>query len=178
MKIFSKLLEMLSFISGYFWLALRWYKSLWVKYTHNKYDEFIYKRGVAMLLGTVLTIIIVPTVLSFVVQATYYFSTYRTEQVYLSASNEIDNDNNVWVVRGCRETVCDSHEALYYRIKPSIFHHFWNLLDNRHIFLPDSLGASIPLRPTLCEVTSYGVRMRMTMLFNIYPVILKVNCKI
>lgn len=172
-----KLIEMISFIGGYFWRVVKWYKELWVKVTHNKYDEFVYKRGAAMLLGTISLVIIVPMVLSFFVQTAFYFTTSKTEEIYLSASQEIDNDNNVWVVRGCRQTMCDSNESLYYRIKPSMFHHAWNLVDSGHFFLPDALGASIPLRPTKCAVTSYGIRKRMTMLFNIYPIILKVDCK-
>lgn len=172
-----KLIGMISYIGGYFWRIIKWYKDLWVRVTHNKYDEFVYKRGAAMLVATFLAVIIVPMVISFFAQTAFYFTTSKKEEVYLSASQEIDNSNNVWVVRGCRQTICDSNESLYYRIKPSMFHHVWNLLDSGHFFLSDALGASIPLRPTKCEVTSYGIRKRMTMMFNIYPIILKVSCK-
>lgn len=176
--IIQKLTQFISYIGSIFGKILSWYKRLWVKFTHNKYDEFVYKRGIVMLGLTALSIIIIPMILSFFIQTGYYFATSKTETIYLSASQEIDNNNNIWVVRGCKETICDSNEALYYRIKPSLFHHVWNLVDSGHFFLSDALGASIPLRPTQCEVTSYGFRKRMTILFNIYPTILKVNCKI
>lgn len=151
---------------------IRWYKRLWVKITYNKYDEFVYKRGIMMLIGTALT----PFVLYFILLLGYYFSTHKTETVYLNHSEEIYPDDNIWGVRGCHSQFCDSESSLYFRIKPSLFHHAWNLINHGNIFLPDTLGSSVPTGLTKCEVETYGVRMRMTMYFNIYPNILYINC--
>lgn len=157
--------------------VLVWYKKLWVKYTHNKYDEFVYKRGVAMAVATVATLIIIPSIICLVLQTTYYWTTYKKETIYLIQSEEIYPDNNVWAVRGCYTQSCDSESSLYFRIRPSLFHHIWNLLHNGSIFLPDTIGSSVPTGLTQCEVISYGVRMRFTMMFNIYPSILKITCE-
>lgn len=150
-----------------------WYKRLWVKLTHNKYDEFVYKRGAAMMVAT----LIAPLFMGLILQTTYYLATYKKEIIYLNQSEEIYPDDNIWGVRGCHTKYCDSDSSLYFRIKPSLFHHLWDLGHNGRIFLPDVIGSSVPTGLTRCEVISYGVRFRMTMIFNIYPNILNVTCE-
>lgn len=168
----QKLIALVQYVSCKLSIVLGWYKKLWVRYTYNKYDEFVYKRGILMLLGTLL----VPFLLYFILLLGYYFATYKQEVVYLNHSEEIYPDNNIWGVRGCHTQFCDSESSLYFRIKPSIFHHAWNIIHHGNIFLPDAIGSSVPTGLTRCEVTSYGVRMRMTMYFNIYPNVLHINC--
>lgn len=153
-----------------------WYKSLWVKCTHNKYGEFVYRRGAMMAAATVLSVIIIPTLVLLPLQTAYYWATYKKERVYLIQSEEIYPDDNIWGVRGCYTKNCDSDSSLYYRIRPSVFHHLWSLGHNGNIFLPDIIGSSVPTGMTQCEVVSYGVRTRVLMTFHIYPNILKVTC--
>ena len=156
---------------------LAWYKKLWVRFTHNKYDEFVYKRGVAMTAATLAALIIIPTFIFLIFQTSYYWMTYKKESIYLTQSEEIYPDDNIWGVRGCHTQNCDSDSSLYFRIKPSLFHHIWNILHNGSIFLPDTIGSSVPTGLTQCEVISYGIRMRVLMMFNIYPSILKITCE-
>lgn len=174
---FQVVIAVFSFIGKKILRIFSWYKNLWVKFTHNKYDEFVYKRGAVMAASTLAAVVIIPALLCILLQLTYYWTTYKKETIYLSQSEEIYPDDNVWGVRGCHTQHCDSDSSLYFRIKPSMFHHLWNLWHNGRIFLPDTIGSSVPAGLTQCEVTSYGVRMRMTMLFNIYPNILKINCE-
>ena len=155
---------------------LAWYKQLWIKRTYNKYGEFIYKRGLTMLMATVASFFIIFFLICLLLQTSYYFATYKKELIYLNHSEEIYPDNNIWGVRGCHTKNCDSNSSLYFRITPSTFHHIWNILHSGHLFLPDTIGASVPTGLTQCEVISYGVRMRFTMLLNIYPNILKISC--
>lgn len=173
---FQIAISIISFIGEKMLRLFSWYKALWVKLTHNKYDEFVYKRGIAMVAGTLATMVIIPTLLWLVLQTGYFWATYKKETIYLNHSEEIYPDDNIWGVRGCHTQYCDSDSSLYFRIKPSIFHHLWSLGHNGRIFLPDTIGSSVPTGLTQCEVVSYGVRMRMTMLFNIYPNILKITC--
>lgn len=176
-KSFSQtLIAVISFIGKKLSKLFFWYKDLWVKFTHNKYDEFVYKRGVAMAASTLAAMVIIPALVYLIVQTAYFWTTYKEETIYLSQSEEIYPDENIWGVRGCYTQRCDSDSSIYFRIKPSVFHHLWNLGNNGHVFLPDVIGSSVPTGLTQCEVISYGVRMRMTMLFNIYPNILKVTC--
>ena len=44
------------------------------------------------------------------------------------------------------------------------------------MFLPDTIGSSVPTGLTRCEVVSYGVRAKVMMMLNIYPSILKITC--
>lgn len=154
-----------------------WYKPLWVKYTHNKYDEFVYKRGVAMAAATLAAVIIIPGTVGLFLQTGYYLATHKKESIYLIQSEEIYPDDNIWAVRGCYNQNCDSDSSLYYRIKPSVFHHLWSLSHNGTIFLPDTIGSSVPTGLTRCEVDSYGIRTRVLMTFHVYPSILKIMCE-
>lgn len=164
------------FIARWLGKLLGWYKRLWVKFTHNKYDEFVYKRGISMAALTLAALVIIPTVVGLTLQTAYYFATYKKELVYLVQSEEIYPDDNIWGVRGCYNKDCDSDSSLYYRIRPSLFHHLWNLGHKGQIFLPDTIGSSVPTGLTQCEVVSYGIRARILMTFHIYPSILKITC--
>ena len=155
---------------------LAWYKKIWVKFTHNKYEEFVYKRGLVMALLTALSIIVIPTALCLILRTGYFFATYKQEKIYLIQSEEIYPDDNIWAVRGCYTQNCDSDTSLYYRIEPSLFHQLWSIGHEGDIFLPDAIGSSVPPGMTQCEVISYGVRFRILMRFNIYPSILKISC--
>lgn len=153
------------------------YKKIWIKFTYNKYDEFVYKRGALMVCGTVVSFFLALIVVGILFDASYYMATKKTETIYLSHSEEIYPDDNVWGVKGCYTPGCDSTSALYFRIQPSTFHHLWNITDNGHVFFPDIIGASVPTGEKMCTVTSYGLRFRILMMFNIYPNILQVDCQ-
>lgn len=165
-----------AFVCGWIARGLAWYQKIWIRFTHNKYDEFVYKRGVAMGVATLAVIIVIPTLAGLIFQTTYYFATYKKESIYLIQSEEIYPDDNIWAVRGCHTKNCDSDASLYYRITPSLFHHLWNIGHTGNIFLPDTIGSSVPTGMTRCEVVSYGVRAKVMMMLNIYPSILKITC--
>lgn len=175
-KFFQAIISIFSFIGRWMLKISSWYKQKWVKYTYNKYGEFIYKRGLAMIAATLASFFVLFITINLLLQTAYYFTTYKKEIIYLNHSEEIYPDDNIWGVRGCHTKQCDSDSSLYFRIKPSTFHHIWSILHSGRIFLPDAIGSSVPTGLTQCEVTSYGVRMRLTMLFNIYPNILKIKC--
>lgn len=166
----------LRFIGRQLARLLAWYKRIWVKFTHNKYGEFVYKRGLIMAVSSLAALVIIPTVLCLLLRTTYYLATYKKEKIYLIQSEEIYPTENTWAVRGCYTQNCDSENSLYYRIEPSLFHQLWSLSHEGSIFLPDAIGSSVPTGMTQCEVVSYGIRLRILMIFNIYPNILKINC--
>lgn len=154
-----------------------WYKKLWIRFTHNKYDEFVYKKGVAMAATTLVAIIVIPNIILIFSQSVYYLATYRKETLYLIQSEEIFPEDNIWGIRGCYTQNCDSDSSVYFRIKPSAFHHLWSVSHNGTLFLPDIIGSSVPTGLTRCEVTSYGVRTRVLMTFHVYPLALKIMCE-
>jgi len=156
---------------------LAWYKRLWVRFTHNKYEEFVYKRGIAMAVATLAFIALIPTIGMLLFQTTYYLATYKKDSIYLIQSEEIYPDSNTWGVRGCYSNTCDSNSSLYFRIKPSLFHHLWSITHNGSIFLPDIIGSSVPTGLTKCEIISYGLRLKIMMSLDIYPSILEIKCE-
>lgn len=158
-------------------ILFRWYKKIWVHYTHNKYDEFVYKKGATMVVATLAALIIIPCIAKLFFDTGYYLATHKKESIYLIQSEEISPDDNIWAVRGCYTKDCDSESSLYYRIKPSLFNYLWSIGHNGTIFLPDAIGASVPTGLTKCEVDSYGIRLRVLMMFNIYPSVLKIMCE-
>lgn len=164
-------------IGGKLAILFGWYKKIWVKYTHNKYDEFEYKKGVAMIAATLASVVIIPYIAKLFFDTGYYLATHKKESIYLTQSEEIYPDDNIWGVRGCYTKDCDSDSSLYYRIRPSLFNYMWSLGHNGTIFLPDAIGASVPTGLTKCEVDSYGIRLRILMTFNIYPSVLKITCE-
>lgn len=170
---FLKLIAGASFTASKLLWVFSWYKNLWVKFTHNKYGEFVYKRGIGMVAGTVAAVALVCLIL----QATYCWTTYKKETIYLSQSEEIYPSENIWGVRGCYTQNCGADSSIYFRIKPSLFHHIWSLTSNGRLFLPDLIGSSVPTGFTRCEVISYGIRVRVLMMFNVYPNILKITCE-
>lgn len=164
--------------AGRFFAAiLTWYKKLWVRLTHNKYEEFVYKRGLAMAAATLIFIILIPTMGMLIFQGAYYLLTYKKDSIYLIQSEEIYPDDNIWAVRGCYTKVCDSNTSLYFRIRPSLFHHLWSVSHHGSIFLPDVIGSSVPTGLTKCEIISYGLRLKIMMYLDIYPSILEINCE-
>lgn len=164
-------------VGGRLLRLLAWYKRQWVRLTHNQYEEFVYKRGLAMAAATLLFIVLIPTLGLLIFQTAYYLATYKKDSIYLIQSEEIYPDDNTWGVRGCYNQVCDSNSSLYFRIKPSLFHQLWSLSHHGTVFLPDIIGSSVPTGLTKCEVVSYGLRLRILMTFNIYPSILEINCQ-
>lgn len=159
------------------WQFLLWYKRLWVKTTHNKYDEFVYKRGVGMAAATAVFVILIPTLVMLALQTCYYLATYKADSIYLIQSEEIYPDDNTWAVRGCYNQTCDSDSSLYFRIRPSLFHHLWSFSHGGGVFLPDIVGSSVPTGLTKCNIKSYGLRLKILMTFDIYPTILDIQCE-
>ena len=109
----------------------------------------------------------------------------RTETFYLAQSNEIDPDNNIHSVRGCRRRgVCAESDAAYFRVQPRLSHDIWKLVEyGNPMYVPDHIVA--PIAPGLneCEVTYYGYRMssswiaRVLRSLQFYPTMLEAKCR-
>lgn len=154
-----------------------WYKTLWVKFTHNSYGGFVYWRGGTMVMATIFVLWITPTMLGLAAQSALYFTTRTYEEVYLIQSDEIYPDDNIWSVRGCDRLPCDRDSSIYYRIAPSAFNHIWSIFDTGWIFIPDNVGSGVPTGLTKCWVRSYGIRIKTLMRrFEIYPDVLEISC--
>lgn len=156
---------------------LKWYKTKWIEYTYDRFGDFDKVRGAKMILYTIISFYVIISILGFTFDLGYYLYTKKTETIYLSDSVELDSDNNLWGVKGCPTKDCDSNTALYFRIRNTWFNTLWNIKTNGSIFLPDVIAAGVPTGQSKCEVTSYGLRYRILMVYNYYPQILQVKCQ-
>jgi hypothetical protein len=108
----------------------------------------------------------------------------RTETFYLTQSDEIDPENNIHSVRGCRKRgECAEVDAAYFRVQPRLSHDIWKLLMyGNPVYVPDHIVA--PIAPGLneCHVTYYGYRMtsswiaRVLRSLQFYPTMLEAKC--
>ncbi|MDB5490671.1 MAG: hypothetical protein JWO78_520 [Micavibrio sp.] len=100
------------------------------------------------------------------------------EVIYTNGATEIDPKHDLWNVKACEKTAyCGSEETLYFRIKPSIMHQAWSLSTGHGWFLPDYAAAAVPNVPSKCDVTTYGMRGRISKRLNVYPNMLDVKCE-
>lgn len=101
------------------------------------------------------------------------------EVIYLNGKNEIDPKNDIWSVGGCEtKPGCGPEDAISFRIKPSLMHQAWSWSTGRGPFLPDYVAVPISNVPSKCEVTSYGLRWRISKWMNSYPVLLDAHCNV
>ena len=108
----------------------------------------------------------------------------RTEVFYLTQSDEIDPDNNIYSVRGCRKRgECSEIDAAYFRVQPRLAHDVWKLVTyGNPVYVPDHIVA--PIAPGLneCHVTYYVYRMTSSWIARIlrslqfYPTMLEAKC--
>ena len=108
----------------------------------------------------------------------------RTAVFFLTQSDEIDPENNVHSVRGCRKRgECAEVDAAYFRVQPRLAHDVWKLLVyGNPVYVPDHIVA--PIAPGLneCHVTYYGYRMTSSWIARIlrslqfYPTMLEAKC--
>jgi len=107
-----------------------------------------------------------------------------TEEYFLTHSEEIDSDNNIHAVRGCRfRNECTEKDSVYFRVKPRLSHDAWKLIQyGDPFFIPDHVVAPIAPGVNKCQVTYYGYRMtsswisRIMRSLQLYPVMLEANC--
>lgn len=100
------------------------------------------------------------------------------ETIYLSHAHEIDPDNNIWNVRGCEKpTDCDTEDAIYFRVKPSLMHNAWSAVSKKNpFFIPDHVIAPVAPGLNKCTVASYGMRWRLMKYAQAYPYLLDAKC--
>jgi hypothetical protein len=108
----------------------------------------------------------------------------RTEIFYLTQSDEIDPENNIHSVRGCRKRgECAETDAAYFRVQPRLMHDLWKLIAyGNPVYVPDHIVAPIAPGVNECHVTYYGYRMTSSWIARIlrslqfYPTMLEAKC--
>lgn len=111
-------------------------------------------------------------------------ATKKTETFYLNNSEEIDHEENIYAVRGCKhDGQCTEKDAAYFRVRPRLAHDLWKLWTyGNPIYVPDHVVAPIAPGVNRCEVTYYGYRMtsswisRLIRSLQVYPTMLEASC--
>lgn len=164
----------------------RFYRRLWsrVVYTVDQDGDrvFVKKRGGIMVLSTLLFLWILPGTIAVTAELVWdtsrMITNYREgDVIYLGRSQEIDPVRNVFSAQGCERIRCTDQDGFYFRIKPSLAHHFWSLWHNGNFFFPDFVTAGIQNDINKCTVISYGSRGKFIIRnWEIYPQLLAVDC--
>ena len=198
--IVENVLKPLWFIFGPpFNLIARFYKRIWNRfaYTTEKISGHrrLSRRRSGVLVGLTLIIVAMftPTgVGSFIrfftvepiVDGILMTTSMRIETFYLNNTEEIEPEENIHSVRGCKsEGVCAEKDAVYFRVKPRLAHDIWKFINySNPIYVPDHVVAPIAPGVNKCSVTYYGYRMtsswiaRLLRSLQLYPVMLEASC--
>jgi hypothetical protein len=164
----------------YLW---RWFRWLWDKavYYEDKFQNRQFSKtraGLFLLVSAVSAwYLVVPALVMLVDTAIYLATVKHNEQVYLTNSQEIVPGENEHSVQGCHALPCTDDNSVYYRIRASNFNEAWSILHGRGLFYPDYVAAAVPVSISRCNITSYGLRIKLLMRgLDIYPDLLRTEC--
>ncbi|MFX4299994.1 hypothetical protein [Pseudosulfitobacter pseudonitzschiae] len=155
----------------------RWYlRAIWNRFARNDAGRITQKRAAATFAATIFALYMIPAMLGLVFQVTLMATTMKREQVYLTQSEEINPDMELFNVRGNTKPVSTPENALYYRVRPTLAHQIHSYAVYQTPFYAEDI-ASIAPGLNRCEVLSYGFRMRLLVRgWGIYPDMLWSSC--
>jgi hypothetical protein len=164
----------------YLW---RLFRFLWDKavYYEDKFQNRQFSKtraGMFLLVSAVSAwYLVVPALVMLVDTAIYLATVKHNEQVYLTNSQEIVHGENEHSVQGCHALPCTDENSVYFRIRASNFNEAWSILHGRGLFYPDYVAAAVPVSISRCNITSYGLRIKLLMRgLDIYPDLLRTEC--
>jgi hypothetical protein len=111
------------------------------------------------------------------IDAAVYAATVQSdESVILLSSQEINTAENTHAVEGCLQIPCSDRNAVYFRVKYSLFNNLWSLTHFRGVFRPDFIAAAVASGYQRCVITSYGLRWSLIVRnLNIFPELLEIK---
>ena len=153
------------------------YKNIWVRMVYD--DGNFSKKGLLKIISlTVLSVYVLWILFILSIQSLSFVMTSKIDEVvYMTNSQEVDPEGDIYSAQGCTILPCDEESSIYFRIEPSLFSHAYELVTKGQIFYPDYLAAAIPPGLNKCTITSYGLRWKFFMRgMDIYPYILRASC--
>lgn len=158
--------------------AAAWYKRrVWDRWAVNASGKVTALRAAITAIITASVIWCVPAVIATAWNAGLMLTTWKVETVFLTATEEIDPDNDVHSVRGCVSFPCTEKEAVYYRVSRNALHDVYSLTKRGYFFYPEEVASVVAPGVNKCEVTSYGIRLRAMMRgWGVYPHLLNAVC--
>jgi hypothetical protein len=191
-RVVARIQHIWSLIAGFFsfmndgplgWIGRRlrsiwnWYhRAVWNRFARNDEGRLTPKRATVTFFATLFGLYMIPTLLGFTLQVGMMAATMKTEEVYLTQSEEIDPNGELFNVRGNTSAVSTPDNALYYRVRPTLAHQIYSYAKYHTPFYAEDI-ASIAPGLNRCEVTSYGVRVRFLVRgWGLYPDMLWSSC--
>lgn len=160
----------------------RFYKGAWSRnvYSNDEYGNRFFRpvNALVFIIGTFILWSLIGTAINLTYYSTLYALTNNThELIYMTNSQEVDSDNDIFSAQGCESLPCNQDTAIYFRIQATLFNHLYNYWHEGSMFYSDFVAASIPPTVTKCKVTSYGFRFKLLMRNSeIYPYLLSAEC--
>lgn len=155
----------------------RFYKNRIWKHARNKEGNLTWLRTSMVLFFTVALFWIVPTTLHATWQGALMATTMKRETIYLNNAEEVDPEGNVHAIRGCANIPCSESDAIYFRVRPTLAHTIYALVDHGRVFYPDYTASVVAPGVNECEVVSYGIRIKALMRgWDVFPDMLDATC--
>lgn len=155
-----------------------WYKRrVWDRWARNPQGRVTALRGSLTAALTVIVFWMIPGIIGTAWNAGLMVTTWEEERVFLTATEEIDPENDVHSVRGCESFPCTEKQAVYYRVSRNALHDGYALAKRGYFFYPEEVASVVAPGVNDCQVTSYGIRVRALMRgWGIYPHLLNAIC--
>lgn len=153
-----------------------WYRRrIWQRFARKADGSFGKRRVSAILFGTVFALYMIPTMLFACWQGALMFTTWETETLYLTNSEEVGEDE--FAIRGCRAIPCSEADATYFRVNTSLMHNLFAYSTRGNAFYPDYTASVVAPGVNSCDVISYGIRIKALMRgWDVYPWLLDAVC--
>lgn len=155
-----------------------WYKRrVWDRFARGEGGRVTALRGSMTAALTVIALWMIPAAIATVWNTALMATTWNEERVFLTATEEIDPDNDIHSVRGCESFPCTEKQAVYYRVSRNALHDVYAFRTRGYFFYPEEVASVVAPGVNDCQVTSYGIRVRALMRgWGIYPHLLNAVC--
>lgn len=154
----------------YKWLSIM-YINLWHKVVRGRMSAGLF------ILATMVMVPLTPIALWTGVNTGAYLITGKYETIYLTSTEEINPEEDIHSVRGCESLPCREENSIYFRVKANMFTHAYAVITRGHLFYPDRVASVIAPGMNVCQVSSYGIRLKALMRgMDIYPYMLDAVC--
>ena len=153
-----------------------WYRrKIWQRFARKLDGSFGKRRVAAIVFGTAFAVWMIPAMIGAVWQGTLMLTTWRTETIFLTNSEEVGED--VFAIKGCRKIPCSEADATYFRVRSTLAHTIYAFGTRGNAFYPDYTASVVAPGVNSCDVTSYGIRIKALMRgWDVYPDMLDAVC--
>lgn len=163
------------------WTKINWelYKKAAVSYEDDGTKKNHYARGAASiafsLAATAAIAGAVVPVANIAYDTAMYAATNKTETLWMTGTDLVDEDEGVYTAGGCKELPCSEANSIYFKIRPSLFLEGKTLMESggRNWWQPETQIAAIPEVTSRCTVEYAGIRFKP---LKWYPYILETQC--